>query len=208
MSHASATSRTLNSAREQAELRDQRRLWMSIVPSEAREKIEARSKRKPSTPIVRAQKRRLSSTSDARAGVAGAEGVAATGVVEVVPPVRREQVVAAVVDAAVSCRSARSRRLRSCGCRPRRATPRCRRRETPAPSSGIPRRPRRARRLVRREEVQRHVAPVVAFLRIELVHREQLDDGDAELLEVGNLLGQAGKRAAFRRCRRPSWRAR
>ena len=52
--------------------------------------------------------------------------------------------------------------------------------------------------LVGREEVQRHVAPVVAFLRIELVDREQLDDGDAEVLEVGNLLGHAGKGAALR----------
>ena len=51
-------------------------------------------------------------------------------------------------------------------------------------------------RLMGREEVQRHVAPVVALLRIELVDREQLHNRDAEFLEVGNLLRQAGKRAA------------
>ena len=46
-------------------------------------------------------------------------------------------------------------------------------------------------RLVGREEVERHVTPVVALLRIELVDRHQLDDLDAEFLEVGNLFGQS-----------------
>jgi hypothetical protein len=33
--------------------------------------------------------------------------------------------------------------------------------------------------------VQGHVAPVIAFLRIELVDREQLHNRDAEFLQVG-----------------------
>ena len=58
-----------------------------------------------------------------------------------------------------------------------------------------------------REEVQRHVAPVIALLRIELVDREKLDDCDAQILKVRNLLGHTGKRAAFR-CGDPGVRAR
>ena len=59
----------------------------------------------------------------------------------------------------------------------------------------------RAVRLMRREERNRRIAPVVdlsrrAILRIELEHRQQLDRGDAELLEIRDLLDQAGKGAA------------
>ena len=46
--------------------------------------------------------------------------------------------------------------------------------------------------------MQRHVAPVIALLRIELMDRQKLDDRDTELLEVRDLLGQAGERAALR----------
>ena len=42
-------------AREQAELHISEASWTFIVPSAAREKIEARLKRDPFTPIVRAQ---------------------------------------------------------------------------------------------------------------------------------------------------------
>ena len=61
--------------------------------------------------------------------------------------------------------------------------------------------PARAVRLVRREERDRCVAPVVdlarrAILGIELEHRQQLDRGDPELLEIRDLLDQAGERAA------------
>jgi hypothetical protein len=53
---------------------------------------------------------------------------------------------------------------------------------------------------MRREEVQRHVAPVVAaFFGIELMHGHQLDDGDAELLQIRNLFDDPGKGAAGRR---------
>jgi hypothetical protein len=62
MSHASATSRTLNKRASRLSSDTREASWTFIVPSAAREKIEARSKRKPSTPTVRAQKRRLSST--------------------------------------------------------------------------------------------------------------------------------------------------
>ena len=59
----------------------------------------------------------------------------------------------------------------------------------------------RAVRLVRREERDRRVAPVVdlarrAVLGIELEHRQQLDGGDPELLEIRDLLDQAGVGAA------------
>ena len=43
------------------------------------------------------------------------------------------------------------------------------------------------------EEVQRHVAPVVPLLRVELLHREQLDDRDAQVLQVGDLVDDAGE---------------
>ena len=56
------------------------------------------------------------------------------------------------------------------------------------------------------EEVQRHVAPVVPLLRVVLLHREQLDDRDAQGLEVGHLLGHAGV-GAPRRGRDPARRA-
>jgi hypothetical protein len=50
---------------------------------------------------------------------------------------------------------------------------------------------------VRREEVERHVAPVVpAVLGIELIDRQQLDDGDAKFLEIGDLLHHPGERAS------------
>ena len=48
--------------------------------------------------------------------------------------------------------------------------------------------------------MQRHVPPVVAFLRVELLHRKQLDDGDAERLQIRDLLDDAGKRAACVGC--------
>ena len=59
----------------------------------------------------------------------------------------------------------------------------------------------RAVRLVRREERDRRVAPVVdlarrAILGVELEHRQQFHRGDAELLEIRDLLDQAGVRAA------------
>ena len=61
--------------------------------------------------------------------------------------------------------------------------------------------PARAVRLVRREERDRRVAPVVdlarrAVLGVELEHRQQLHRGDPELLEIGDLLDQAGEGAA------------
>ena len=61
--------------------------------------------------------------------------------------------------------------------------------------------PARAVRLVRREERDRRVAPVVdlarrAVLGIELEHRQQLHRGDPELLEIRDLLDQAGEGAA------------
>ena len=62
--------------------------------------------------------------------------------------------------------------------------------------------------LVRREEVQRHVAPVIALLRIELLDGQQLDDRDAEILEVGNLFRHAGEGAALAPASRRSSRAR
>ena len=51
--------------------------------------------------------------------------------------------------------------------------------------------------LVGGEEIQRHVAPVVASCGIELKDRHQFDGRDAELDEIGNLFDQAGKRAAI-----------
>ena len=59
----------------------------------------------------------------------------------------------------------------------------------------------RAVGLVRREERDRRVAPVVDLSRrtvvgVELKHRQQFDGRDAELLQIGNLLDQAGVGAA------------
>ena len=59
----------------------------------------------------------------------------------------------------------------------------------------------RAVGLVRREERDRRIAPVVdqpgrGILGVELEHRQQFDRGDAEFLKVGNLFDQAGIRAA------------
>ena len=59
----------------------------------------------------------------------------------------------------------------------------------------------RAVRLVRRKERDRRIAPVVdpsrrAVLGIELKHRQQFDRGDAEFLEIGDLLDQPGIGAA------------
>ena len=55
----------------------------------------------------------------------------------------------------------------------------------------------RAVRVMRRKERDRLVSPVVhaarrRMLRIELKHRQQLHGGDAQVLQVGNLLDQAG----------------
>ena len=70
-------------------------------------------------------------------------------------------------------------------------------------SSTAPERiPPRAVGLVRREERHRRVAPVVdesrrRVLRVELEHRQQLHRGDAERLQVRNLLDQSGVGAAL-----------
>ncbi len=50
--------------------------------------------------------------------------------------------------------------------------------------------------VVERAPGERHVAPVVALVGIELVHRQQLDGGDAERAEVGHEVGKPGERAA------------
>ena len=42
-----------------------------------------------------------------------------------------------------------------------------------------------------REEIQRHISPVTAFLGILLEHREQLDRRNSELLQVRDLLNQS-----------------
>ena len=51
---------------------------------------------------------------------------------------------------------------------------------------------------VRREEVQRHVAPVVALLRIALKNRHQLDNRDPEFLQIRDLFHQSGIRPGAR----------
>ena len=45
---------------------------------------------------------------------------------------------------------------------------------------------------VRGEEVQGHISPVVALLRVELVHGEQLDHSDPQLLQVRNPIHDPG----------------
>ncbi len=59
----------------------------------------------------------------------------------------------------------------------------------------------RAVRLMRREERDRRVAPVIdesrrRVLGVELKHRQELDGGDPEVAEIRNLLDEPGKRAA------------
>ena len=46
--------------------------------------------------------------------------------------------------------------------------------------------------LVRGEEIQGHVPPVVPLLRIELLHGEQLDHRDTQFLQVGDLINDPG----------------
>ena len=50
--------------------------------------------------------------------------------------------------------------------------------------------------MVRGEEVQRHIAPGIPFLGVVLKDRHQLDDGDAQFLEVRNLFNEARVGAA------------
>ena len=45
---------------------------------------------------------------------------------------------------------------------------------------------------VRREEVQRHVAPIVFFVRVALKDGHQFDNGDPKVLEIWDLFDQAG----------------
>lgn len=51
--------------------------------------------------------------------------------------------------------------------------------------------------LVRRKEIQWHVAPIILLLRIELMHRHQLNRGHTQFLQVRDLLDDSGKRAPF-----------
>jgi len=51
--------------------------------------------------------------------------------------------------------------------------------------------------MVRGEEIQRHVTPVIALLRIELLNREQFNNGDAQVLQVRNFLDQPQKGSAL-----------
>ena len=51
--------------------------------------------------------------------------------------------------------------------------------------------------VVGRKEVQCHVAPVIAFLRVVLVNGQQFDHSDAKVEQVGNLLDQASEGAAL-----------
>ena len=44
---------------------------------------------------------------------------------------------------------------------------------------------------VRREEVQRHVAPIVSFVRVALKDGHQLDNGDPKVLQIWDLFNQA-----------------
>ncbi len=53
--------------------------------------------------------------------------------------------------------------------------------------------------LVRRKEIQRHVAPVVALLWIKLEHRHQFDRRNAQILQVRDLGLHAGERAPLLR---------
>ena len=43
------------------------------------------------------------------------------------------------------------------------------------------------------EKIECHVAPVIVFLWIKLMNRHELNDGDAEVNEVRNLLNNSGK---------------
>src|SRR5580704_15762351 len=51
---------------------------------------------------------------------------------------------------------------------------------------------------MRSEEIQRHVAPVVALLWITLKDRHELDNCYPEFFQIGNLLNQTGIRAGTR----------
>src|SRR6266513_3321340 len=52
---------------------------------------------------------------------------------------------------------------------------------------------------VRRKEVQRHIAPIVDFLRIALEYRHQLDHRHAEIFQIRDLVDQTGIRPLPRR---------
>ena len=51
---------------------------------------------------------------------------------------------------------------------------------------------------MRREEIQRHIAPVVAFLRVALKNRHQLDNRHSEFLEIRDLFYETGVGAGAR----------
>src|SRR5215469_627452 len=52
---------------------------------------------------------------------------------------------------------------------------------------------------MRREEVQRHIAPIVGLLRVALKYGHQFDDGYAEFLQIRDLFHQSGVGAGTRR---------
>ena len=60
--------------------------------------------------------------------------------------------------------------------------------------------PRTAVEVVRGEERERRIAPVVAFLGIELEDWHELDHRYAQLLQVGDLLGHPCERSSFFGC--------
>ena len=131
------------------------------------------------------------------AGCAAAQGVAAAGVVGGSAAVRAHQVVGAVVQPAKGVGGAGGVELAGVVVD----------HVEPDLDPGRVHRPHQVAELVERvaggvglvggEEVEGHVAPVVALVRVELLHREQLDHGDAEVLEVGNLRHQPGEGAAL-----------
>ena len=138
-------------------------------------------------------------------GMIGVERVAAAGVVGVARPVRFEDVVGAVVQAAEAQR--RPALVAFGGViehdveNDLDARPVQRLDHVAELVDRAERILARAVGLVRREERDRRVAPVVdlsrrAVLGVELEHRQQLDRRDAELLKIRNLLDQAGERAA------------
>ncbi len=58
---------------------------------------------------------------------------------------------------------------------------------------------------MRCEEVQRHIAPIVALLRIALKYRHQFDDCYPEFLQIRDLFHQAGVGAGTRRMYARIW---
>ena len=163
-----------------------------MEPSSLRVKIEARSKRNPSTCICFHPKVQAVDDHFADVTVRAVQGVSCPGVVAIVDAIGLEQIVGIIINAPVAVRGSlliSFRRMVINGVEDHLNLRRV---------HGLDHPPEFIDHLFRglgnrifvmgREEIQRHISPVTAFLGILLEHREQLYRRNSELLQVRDLL--------------------